>query len=282
MSTILNILKPSGVSSNKILYEVKQKFKGQKVGHFGTLDPLATGVLPVAVGKYTKLFEYFLNKDKNYVAVFEFGKTTDTLDSEGKIIGDNCYIPTIGEIENILPTFIGKIKQKPPLYSAIKINGEKAYNLARKQIDVEIKEKEVFIYDIKLIKQIDEKRFLFNIHCSSGTYIRSIVRDIATKLNTIGYMAELIRTSAGPFEINDATTIEDLKQNRIKCYDINEILDLKKVEINEIYYNKLVNGINVFCDINNNDDFLLYCKGELFGIAKIVDKKIKIKTYLKD
>ncbi len=282
MNAIINIIKPSGVSSNRILYLIKQRFKGEKVGHFGTLDPLATGVLPIAVGKSTKLFNYFLNKDKEYIAIFEFGKTTDTLDSEGQITQVDNNIPSLEQIESVLKDFIGNIKQVPPLYSAININGVKAYNLARNGVNFDIKEKDVTIYNLKIIKQIDKSKFMFRIHCSSGTYIRSLIRDIAEKLNTIGYMAGLIRVRAGCFNIEQANTVEEILSNKFKEHKIEDVLQLPKIVLDEKYYQKLCNGVKIEYNHNLENDFLLYCKNELFGIARIIDNKINIITYLKE
>lgn len=281
MNGIINILKPTGVSSNKILNIIKQKYKGEKVGHFGTLDPLACGVLPVAIGKATKLFDYFLNKDKEYIAVFKFGLTTDTLDSEGNIITEESVDISKEKILDILPQFHGIIDQTPPMFSAININGSRAYDLARRGHIVDIPSKKIKIYSIELINEIANNTFIFKINCSSGTYIRSLVRDMAKAFNTVGYMPQLIRVKAGPFSIQDANSIEEIQNNNFKVIKIEDVVSLKKISITEDYYLKLSNGVKIKADFDENDDFLLYCKNELFGIACIENNIIKIKTNLR-
>ena len=187
-SGIINVLKPAGITSTAVLNAIKKQLRPNKIGHLGTLDPSGTGVLPVCINKATKLFDYYLKKDKCYRAVFVFGKETDTLDSDGQVINQDDKTITKQQIENILSSFVGKQLQLPPKYSAKKVAGQRAYELARQDKDFELTAKEVEIYDINVITEIAHNAFLFEIKCSSGTYIRSIARDIAKKLDTVAYM----------------------------------------------------------------------------------------------
>lgn len=285
MNGIFNILKPSGMSSNAVLTKIKKRFNIKKVGHLGTLDPAGTGVLPVTVGKATRLFDLFLKKDKVYRAVFSFGKTTDTLDSEGIITNEGGVVPAEKEIKAVLNSFLGNQKQMPPKFSAKNVNGKRAYDLAREGVEFELKPKEVNIFDIKLLEQVNENSYLFEIHCSSGTYIRSLARDIATKLNTYAFMSSIIRTSSGMFNIEDAITIEELLKEDSKKHLIGFDKILKEfpiIRLESKYYNDLINGRKVgLTNIDSLEEFLLYCKNEFFGIAIIKDGIIKITTYLK-
>ena len=192
----------------------------KKAGHMGTLDPLGTGVLLVGVNKGTKLFDEYLKKIKTYVAVFHFGYETDTLDSEGQIINENNAKITIDRIKNILPNFIGKQQQMPPQFSAKKINGQKACDLARRGVEVELKPKEIEIYDLKVIREFDDNNFQFEITCSIGTYIRSLCRDIAYKLSTYGTMLSIIRTKCGSFDISNSCMLDDIQNGKISYLEV--------------------------------------------------------------
>ncbi|MGD9901423.1 MAG: tRNA pseudouridine(55) synthase TruB [Spirochaetales bacterium] len=285
MNGILNILKPSGMTSNAVLAKVKKRFNIKRVGHLGTLDPAGVGVLPVTIGKATRLFDYFLGKDKTYLAIFTFGKTTDTLDSEGKVLFENGLVPTKGKIQGVLPKLVGKVEQIPPQFSAKNINGRRAYELARKGEDFELKPKSVQIYSINLLEQTNENSFLFKIECSSGTYIRSICRDMANLFNTYAYMSSIIRTTSGMFKIEDAVTLDELLNGQIEDYLIGFetiLKDFKKVNVKDEDYNKLLNGVKIEADKKiSNEEFLLYSKNELFGIATVSDGYYKIKVNLK-
>lgn len=281
MQGIINILKPSGMTSQKCVSIVKNKLGIKKAGHLGTLDPSGTGVLPICIGKATKLFDYYLNKDKVYRAVFVFSKQTDTLDSDGKIILENENIPTYEQITEILPKFIGTFDQIPPNYSRKCVNGKRAYELARVNADFELKPKTITIYDIKCLYQLSKTAFLFEIHCSSGTYIRSIVRDLSNALNTVGYMGSIIRVKSGDFSINDAVMLENCTDKDIIALE-RVLSGLEKIIVDDKKYFHLANGvkINLHEDINKNN-VVIYCKNELFGIADIQNGVITIKTNLR-
>ena len=216
MDGILIINKPKGRTSHDIVSKVK-KIVGNKVGHTGTLDPNATGVLPLLVGKGTLCSQYLIEHDKIYEATIKLGIKTDTADAEGNIIEEKAVVETnLNEknVEEVLNSFLGKQEQTPPIYSAIKVNGKKLYEYARHGQEVEIKPRKIEIYRCEL-KQInvEEKEICFIVHCSKGTYIRSLCEDIAEKLGTIGYMKELNRIKVGKFDIDRAITIEQLENN---------------------------------------------------------------------
>jgi len=216
MDGILIVKKEKGMTSHDVVSEVK-KIAKTKVGHTGTLDPIATGVLPLLLGEGTKLSKYLIEHDKIYEAIVKFGEKTDTADTEGKIIQEkevNIQLLNRENIVNRLHELKGKQKQKPPIYSAIKIKGKKLYEYARKNETVEIPEREIEIYDIELLDyDIREKTVSFRVHCSKGTYIRSLCETIAEKLGTVGYMKELNRIKVGNFKLEQAISITDMEQN---------------------------------------------------------------------
>lgn len=216
--------KPKGLSSNTASNKVKYLLSAKKAGHLGTLDPMATGVLPVALGKATKLFDMFLKKRKTYIATFNFNYETDTLDSEGEILNNSIKTISEAQIRDILGEFTGNISQMPPKYSAKKVNGVRAYDLARKGVDFELKPKEITIYSIDLMERVEDNVFKLFIECSSGTYIRSICRDIAYRLGTYATMTDLIRTRCGIFSIVESFTIEDISNGNYKILSMEEIL----------------------------------------------------------
>ena len=219
-NAIINLNKPTGMSSFFAVKKVARLLGVKKAGHMGTLDPLGTGVLLVGVNKGTKLFDEYLKKIKTYIAVFHFGYETDTLDSEGSII-KSCEVDiSRHQIEKILPSFLGKQNQMPPAFSAKKINGQKACDLARKGKAVELKPKEIEIYNIRLLREFSYNNFQFEITCSSGTYIRSICRDLAGALSTCGTMLSIIRTKCGGFSIDNSCTLHDIEQGKISYLEL--------------------------------------------------------------
>lgn len=240
MDGIIIINKTKGCTSHDIVYKIK-KMLNKKVGHTGTLDPMAEGVLPILIGKGTQLSKYLINHDKKYIVELQLGIKTDTADSEGKIIEEKTLNKTKlskENITNVLQTFIGKQEQIPPIYSAIKVNGKKLYEYARKGQEVELKPRQIEIYDIKLIDySMDEKQIKFEVFCGKGTYIRSLCEDIATKFETVGYMKSLKRTQVGNFKIDNSITIEELKNliENNENIDIDDILKNKIITVEEIF-----------------------------------------------
>lgn len=312
-SGIIILNKESGISSNTAVNKVKRLLKAKKAGHLGTLDVLGEGVLPVTLNKATRLFDYFLNKDKTYRAVFVFGFETSTLDCEGEITNIDYKLVNEFEIVKALEKFRGKINQLPPQYSALKVGGRTAYDLARKGEKVELKEREVEIYDFKLIKEIKDEeknklidRFLkfhnvellknklisdslknnvfeFEITCSSGTYIRALCRDLAKELSSCGTMLSIVRTICGGFHIKDAFTLEDIKNDKFNVIDVAKVIDLPSIHIEKEKELDILNGKEVKIYPIQKNSFKLYCNGVFFGIANNKNSGIiKIETFLKD
>jgi len=209
---IINVLKPPGMTSFDVVGFLRGVLKTSKIGHTGTLDPAAVGVLPVCVGKATKIIEYMTDKDKVYRAEMTLGVETDTQDGLGNIIAKRPVNVTGDEIVKVFESFIGKQQQIPPMYSAVKINGKKLYELARKGITVERKPRDIEIYFIKIIDIFSDNRILFDVGCSKGTYIRTLCSDIGERLGTGAHMSFLVRLSAGNFNIKDALTVEEINE----------------------------------------------------------------------
>ena len=214
MDGIILINKPKNNTSHDIVRKVK-KLLNQKVGHTGTLDPNATGVLPLLIGKGTELSKYLINHDKIYEAILQLGEKRDTADIEGNVVEEKDVSESCldkANIANIFKSFIGIQEQIPPIYSAIKVNGKKLYEYARKGENIEVQPRKIEIYSMELI-DVDKtnKQIHFRVKCSKGTYIRTLCEDIAYKLQTVGYMKELKRTQVGEFKIEDAITIEQLE-----------------------------------------------------------------------
>ena len=272
MDGIIIINKPKGCTSHDIVYKIK-KMLNEKVGHTGTLDPMAEGVLPILVGKGTLASKYLINHDKKYIVELQLGTKTDTADSEGKIVEQqpiNKEIITIENIEKILQTFIGKQEQIPPIYSAIKINGKKLYEYARKGQEVELKPRQIEIYNIKLLNySVEEKQIKFEVFCGKGTYIRSLCEDIATKFETVGYMKSLKRIQVGDFKIEDSITIEELNEIIQK----NELENTKTIITLEKLFKELpsINLDNRKLELFLNGVMLTQRQNE--GVYKIYNQK---------
>lgn len=286
MNGILIINKEKGCTSHDIVYKVKKIFN-EKVGHTGTLDPLAEGVLPILIGKGTLCSKYLINHDKKYIVNLALGQKTETADLEGKIIEEK-NIPdkslTQSKIEKVLKSFIGKQQQMPPIYSAIKVNGKKLYEYARKGQNVEIKPRKIEIYDIKLMNiDAQKKQIQFEVFCGKGTYIRSLCEDIAEKLETVGYMENLKRIQVGDFKIEESSRIQELEENK----EDTKYLESKIISIEEIFKNKgkiklddrkmqlFLNGVKITQN-QENDIYRIYDKNAKFiGIGIVQDKLLK-------
>lgn len=275
MNRIFILNKPLEFTSQDAVSKLKKILNQKKAGHTGTLDPMATGVLPILVGETTKLSKYLVEHKKTYIAVLKLGTFTDTGDSEGKIIEEkkvDIENLTKDKVEFVLNEFLGKQIQTPPIYSAIKINGKKLYEYARNGMEVEIPKREIEIYNIKLIKlDKNEKEIEFEVECSKGTYIRTLCEDIAKKLDTIGYMKSLTRTKVNNFKLEDTITFEDLENNKNneewllhKSYTMEEIFDyLPKLELNDRKKELFLNGVQLtfrekdgLYNIYNNKNYL--------------------------
>ena len=282
----VNIIKPTGMTSSDVVIRVKKILHMKRVGHLGTLDPAASGVLPIAVGKATKFFDYFLSKEKKYTALVEFGVETDTLDSFGNITKRDIEANVIEkDIKAVLNKFIGEIDQIPPKYSAIKIDGKKACDLARENINFEIKPRKIRIFDIKLIKKCEKNKYLFSVHCQAGTYIRTLFSDIAAALGTVATTPVIIRTKSGAFEEKNSITLEELEQQK-KVISIEEIFSsLKQVVLEESISKKVLNGVKVFAsdiglDKDYKEDFIITYNDEIVGLFYVNDGKVLPKVFL--
>ena len=281
MDGIIIINKEKGCTSHDIVYKAKKIFN-KKVGHTGTLDPNATGVLPLLVGKGTEISKYLINHDKTYEAILQLGEKKDTADSEGQTIEEKKITPEMLEeqnVKNVLKSFEGKQEQVPPMYSAIKVNGKKLYEYARKGEKIEIKPRKIEIYKIDLIKiDIENKTIEFKVECSKGTYIRTLCENIAEKLETVGYMKELKRNKVGEFEIEDAIKIQELENEEIKqsnfitlekYFDKNE-----KIVLEDAKLKLFLNGVKL--TYNNKDGiYKIYNKNRFIGIGTIKNKLLK-------
>lgn len=281
MDGIIVINKEKGCTSHDIVYKVKKMFN-TKVGHTGTLDPNATGVLPILLGKGTKISKYLIEHDKEYEVVLQLGVKTTTADEEGEIIEEKEVLKESLEqleIERILKSFIGKIKQMPPKYSAIKVNGKKLYEYARKGQEVEIKPREVEIYNIEITNiQKEKKQIEFKVSCSKGTYIRTLCEDIAEKMRTVGYMKELKRTKVGNFNIKQAITLEQLQEKEnIKIITIEEMFkDKEEIILEDSKIILLLNGVKMNIE-KPKGIYRIYNKQNKFiGLGIVQNKILKI------
>lgn len=312
MNGIILINKEKGCTSHDVVYKVK-KLTNSKVGHTGTLDPNATGVLPLLIGEATKISKYLINHDKEYEVVLELGKKTSTADVEGEVIKEKEVPAEIFEeqhVKEILKTFIGKQEQVPPIYSAIKVNGKKLYEYARKGQEVKLEPRKIEIYNIELLNiNKDEKQISFRVKCSKGTYIRSLCEDIAEKLGTVGFMKELKRTVVGNFKIENAITVEELKE-KIENEDYTYIISIEeifkendRIDLKSQNYSKYVNGVKLDienCKITESDATLrnikadpkesnlkdevykIYLDNKFIGLGTVSEDKLKRDLLLLD
>ncbi len=278
-SGIVLVNKPKGISSNKVVNIVKHALKAKKCGHLGTLDLEGEGLLPVTVNKGTKLFDFFLQKDKTYEANFVFGIETDTLDTSGKVMKVKEVNFTYFELENAVKGMIGKYAQMPPQYSAKKVNGKVGYKEARKGGTLNLSPKEVEIYDFKILGEVEKNIYRFEISCSSGTYIRSIARDLAYHLGTYGSMQCILRTRCGVFCLKDAYSLDEIESGNFKVIPCDSVFNLPKISLSEKGNFKILNG--QILDISEKDgEYKLYFGEKFLGIGEVMSAKLKMKLNL--
>ena len=240
---VLIINKEKGMTSRDVVNILTKIFKTKKIGHTGTLDPIAEGVLVICLGKYTKLCELLTSKYKDYIATIKLGIKTDTLDITGNIIDKKSFNIKEKELKDCLNSFLGKSIQEVPIYSAVKVNGKKLYEYARAHQEVQLPKREIEIKSIELLSFKDDE-ITFKATVSKGTYIRSLINDICLKLNTVGTMSSLIRTKQGEFTLEDSYTLDDIKNNNYQLLSIEEVLsDIETITINDDLYNKVKNGV---------------------------------------
>ncbi len=280
MFGFLNVYKPKGITSHDVVSVLRRITKVKQIGHTGTLDPFAEGVLPICIGKATRLIEY-LDDDKAYTGTIQLGSSTTTYDLEGEEVNFSDKKVTLNEIEAALDKFRGEIEQLPPIYSAIKVNGKKLYEYAREGKEVKIEPRRVNISKLEIL-EYDEtsRRLTLHIECSKGTYIRSIAHDLGTELTTFGYLVKLVRVKAGMFEVNNAVSLEHIQTKE----DVEKLLiaPLKKLnymtyELNKNELVKVSNGTAIMPskELPENSLILLTSQERLIAAAKMTKGLLK-------
>lgn len=277
MNGIIIVNKEKNYTSRDVVNIISKILGTKKVGHTGTLDPIAEGVLVICVGKCTKLCDYFTNNDKEYIAEFKLGYETDTLDYTGKIIKSSNLKVNEEQINEVIKNFIGKYNQVVPIYSAVKINGKKLYEYARNNMDVSLPSRVVDIKNIEVLN-IDET---IKIQCkvSKGTYIRSLIRDIGDKLGTYATMTSLIRTRQGEFSLENSYSLEDIKNNNYNMITVEKIFEkYPRVLLDDKQYKKISNGV-ILDNTYLSEYVLFYYNNRLISIYKEY-KKDKLKPFI--
>ncbi len=281
MNGVLLVNKPKDFTSRDVVNKLTKIFNTKKIGHTGTLDPIATGVLVVTIGKCTKLCDLLTSKYKEYIATIKLGVKTDTLDITGNTL-EETEIPdlTKEQITEVLNSFLGKSIQETPIYSAVKVNGKKLYEYAREGKSVELPKREIDIKAIELISFSNDE-IVFKTAVSKGTYIRALINDICTKLNTVGTMSSLIRTKQGEFKIEDTNTLEDIEANNYKLLTPEEVLtDIETIEVDDNLLGPVNNGA-VINKIFKNKIACLKYDNKIIAIYQEYDKdNSKAKPYI--
>lgn len=294
MNGIIVINKPKDYTSHDVVNIIRKTANMKRVGHTGTLDPIAQGVLVICLGKATKISEFLLSSDKKYIADIKFGYETDSLDASGETIKTTDKIPKKSELIKALDKFKGEINQIPPMYSALKYKGKKLYEYAREGKVLDLKARKVNIKSLELIDQLDKGSYRIEIECSSGTYIRSLIRDLAYELSSYATMQELIRIKSSKFDLSMAYDIDYIKS--IDKYKLESLLipiddalsNMKSYKVADFFYKGITNGRIYKTNPDNsimNQDLKIYCRNEFIGIGSYVEKDdikgIKIKKMLK-
>lgn len=280
MLGFLNIYKPKGITSHDVIHKLRKALKIKKIGHAGTLDPLAEGVLPVAISYATKLID-FLPEDKEYIADFKFGYTSLSYDAETELEKFSDKTATLEDVENILPEFFGDIKQKPPIYSAIKVGGQKLYELARNGVsEVEVPERTINVSKIELVN-FDENTQTGKIliACSKGTYIRSIINDIGQKLGVGAVMTSLVRSKSGGMSVENSVNVNDITDVDVAqkyLINLDKVFNFASVEIDDVELERVKNGNSIRRNISDGFAFIVY-NSEIIAFAEISSSKVKIK-----
>ncbi len=290
MEGIVPLLKPPGLSSSDCVVDVRRLFGEKRVGHLGTLDPGAAGILPVCVGRAVRLFDYLVDKDKTYRFELVLGAATDTQDSFGQVIEEGPKDLDAAQLNAVLPRFKGDIEQLAPAYSALKSNGQKLYDLALKGKEVPEKRRPVTISDLSLLREEGEGRFLLEMTCSRGTYVRTMCHDLGHALGTCGHMGALLRTRSGPFSVERSYTVEELKAMKEEGKLEKALLTCEEALIQypalELAADRLIptkNGLAT--DLRGNDRrsdgiVRLYCCGSFLGVGKIEKNRARLAVHL--
>lgn len=280
MNGVIILNKPANITSRDVINQLTKILNTKKIGHTGTLDPIATGVLVICIGKYTKLCEVLTSTYKEYIATIKLGLKTDTLDITGNILNKE-EIPNLSEIQiiNVLESFLGKSIQTTPIYSAVKINGKKLYEYAREGKEIELPKREIDIQKIELLSYKNNE-ITFKTTVSKGTYIRALIDDICTKLNVIGTMSSLIRTKQGNFSLENAYTLEEIAKKNYHLLTLEEVLnDYEKINIDDNLFEKVKNGAIITRTFKEEKACLVY-KNKIIAIYQVYSKdKKKAKPY---
>lgn len=281
MDGIVIVNKEVGYTSRDVVNIVSKKLNTKKVGHTGTLDPMARGVLVICVGKALKLCELLTTHDKEYIAGITLGIETDTLDMEGNVVSTEDVDIQEEIIRKVVSSFKGSYMQEVPKYSAVKVNGRKLYEYARNNIDVKLPSKMVNIFDIEVLDDILYKdgKVYFNIKTvvSKGTYIRSLIRDIGVKLGVSAVMSSLVRTRLGDFSIDDAYSIEDIKNNNFRLISLlDSISDIQKIKVDEEMAFKIRNGVILEPFFKGDRAFILDKEDNLIAIYENIENKARV------
>lgn len=265
----INLNKPAGMTSHDVVNRVRKIFSTKKVGHAGTLDPQASGVLPIAVGRATKFIEYLADCDKSYRAEILFGTETDSGDLDGEIVAraENFIMPNADDINAALKFFVGEIDQTPPKFSAIKIHGRKAYDLARKNLTFEMPIRRVKIFRIELV-DLNENSATIDVDCGKGTYIRSLAVDLGERLHLPATLKNLIRTRVGDFNLNDALTFDNLDERGLLPIDAC-LNHLPMFELAEHRVHAFMNGLPTTIDHADEKNLRIVSNGQFLGIGRI-------------
>ena len=268
----LNLNKPAGMTSHDAVNIVRKIFSTRKVGHAGTLDPAAQGVLPVAVGRATKFIEFLADSDKSYRAEILFGIATDSGDLDGDIIAraENFTLPPIDDLRAVAGSFVGEIEQRPPKFSAIKIHGRKAYDLARKNLDFDVPSRRVKIFRMELVA-LNETSATFDVDCGKGTYIRSLAVDLGAKLNLPATLKSLVRLRVGDFTLRDALTIDDAKKIGANCLLPIEfcLRHLPRFDLPEHRIRAFLNGLPTTLHAADAQALRIFAGGKFLGVGRI-------------
>ena len=280
MNGILVVNKEPNMTSRDVVNILTKFFNTKKIGHTGTLDPIAEGVLVICLGKYTKLCDLLTSKYKEYIATIKLGIKTDTSDITGTVIEEKDFNITKEQIIEVLNSFKGESLQQVPIYSAVKVKGKKLYEYAREGKEVELPTRNINITSIELIS-FNNDEIVFKTTVSKGTYIRSLIEDICTKLNTVGTMSKLVRTKQGEFSIEKSYTLEDIKNNNYKLLSLEEVLkDMESINIDESLLKPVNNGA-VINKIFKGDMACLKYDNKILAIYKTYDKdNKKAKPYI--
>ena len=274
MNGLVVVKKAKNKTSRDVVNELNHIFSFKKIGHTGTLDPLASGVLVCLFGKYTKLVNLITGYDKEYIATMKLGIKTDTLDITGTVLDKKKVNITKDQVIEVFNNFPRTYEQTVPIYSAVKIKGKKLYEYARNNEEVILPTRVVNIYNLELLEYHNDL-IKFKSLVSKGTYIRSLINDLAIKLNTYGVMQDLIRTKQGNFKIEDAYTLEDIKNNNYKLLNIKEFLDYPIIELDNKYYKQIINGVIIPNIFNIKDKVIFTYQNNDIAIYELNNQNLK-------